>query len=162
MAAGIAGCSTIIAIDRHQSRLDLALQVGATDVVLAGEQDAVANVGALCDGGTEFAIDTTGSPAVVRQAVDSLRVAGVFGLIGSAKFGTEVSLDLTHMLFGRIFRGIILGDSNPRQFIPQLIAYQQAGLFPIEKLITYFPLEDIEKAVISSESGQTVKPVLLM
>lgn len=162
MAAAIAGCTTIIAIDRHQSRLDLALQVGATDFVLAGEQDAVAAVRALCDGGTEFAIDTTGNPGVVRQAVDSLRVAGVFGLIGSAKSGTEVSLDLTHMLFGRIFRGIILGDSNPRQFIPQLIAYQQAGLFPIEKLITYFPLEDIEKAVMSSEDGQTVKPVILM
>ena len=162
MAARIAGCSTIIAVDRHQSRLHLALQVGATHVVRAGEQDAVAAVRALCDGGTEFAIDTTGNPVVVRQAVDSLRVAGVFGLIGSARFGTEVSLDLTHMLFGRIFRGIILGDSIPRQFIPQLIAYQQAGLFPIEKLITYFTLEDIERAVMSSKTGQTVKPVLLM
>ena len=162
MAARIAGCGTIIAVDRHHSRLDLALQVGATHVVAAGDQDVVQEVRSLCDGGTEFAIDTTGNPGVVRQAVDSLRVAGVFGLIGSAKFGTEVALDLTHMLFGRIFRGIILGDSTPRQLIPQLIEYQQAGLFPIEKLITYYPLDDIEEAVAASERGHAVKPVLLM
>ena len=161
MAARIAGCGTIIAVDRHQSRLDLALQVGATHVVAAGD-DVVEEVRALCDGGTEFAIDTTGNPGVVRQAVDSLRVAGVFGLIGSAKFGTEVTLDLTHMLFGRIFRGIILGDSTPRQLIPQLIEYQRAGLFPIEKLITNYRLDDIEEAVAASERGHALKPVLLM
>lgn len=102
MAAKIAGCRAIIAVGRRQSRLDLALEVGATDTVQVGEQDVVAAVQALCQGGAEFAIDTTGNPAVARQAVDALRVAGVFGLIGSAKFGTEVSLDLTHMLFGRI------------------------------------------------------------
>ena len=161
MAAKIAGCSTIVAVDRHQSRLDLALEVGATDTVRADERDVVAAVQTLCNGGAEFAIDTTGNPAVVRQAVEALRVAGVFGLIGSAKFGTEVSLDLTHMLFGRIFRGIILGDSIPRQLIPQLIRYQQAGQFPIEKLITYFALSDVEDAVNSSERGESVKPVLL-
>ena len=162
MAAKIAGCGTIVAVDRHRSRLDLALEVGATHVVRADGQDVVAAVRALCDGGTEYAIDTTGQPNVVRQAVDSLRLAGVFGLIGSARFGTEVSLDLTHMLFGRIFRGIILGDSTPRQLIPQLIAHQQAGEFPIEKLVTYYALDDIEEAVASSERGETVKPVLLV
>lgn len=162
MAAKIAGCGTIVAVDRHSSRLDLALEIGATHTVLAGEQDVVAAVRELCDGGTEFAIDTTGNPGVVRQAVDALRVAGVFGLIGSAKFGTEVALDLTHMLFGRIFRGIILGDSIPRQLIPKLIEYQRAGKFPIEKLVSYYPLDQIEEAVAASERGQAVKPVLLV
>ena len=162
MAAKIAGCGTIIAVDRHRSRLDLALEVGATHVLPAGGQDVVEAVRELCDGGAEFAVDTTGNPVVVRQAVESLRVAGVFGLIGSAKLGTEVALDLTHMLFGRIFRGIILGDSTPRELVPQLIAHQRAGRFPIEKLITYYSLDDVEEAVASSERGEAVKPVLLV
>lgn len=66
------------------------------------------------------------------------------------------------LLFRRNFRGIILGDSTPRQLILQLIAHQQAGEFPIEKLVTCYSLEDIEEAAASSERSETVKPVLLV
>lgn len=34
------------------------------------------------------------------------------------------------------------------------------GRFPIEKLITFYPLEDIEQAVQDSESGRVVKAML--
>lgn len=162
MAAGIAGCTTIVAVDRHPGRLELARELAATHTVLVEEGTDVADaVRASSDGGVEYALDTTGSPTVVRQAVDALRVAGVFGLIGAAKLGTEVSLDLTHMLFGRVFRGIIEGDSVPRQFIPELIEHHRAGRFPIEKLVQFFAFDEIERAFAASESGEAVKPVLL-
>ena len=163
MAARIAGCDTIIAVDRHRSRLELASELGATATIRAArDTDIVQAVRELTDGGAEYAIDTTGNPGVVRSAVDSLRVAGTFGLLGAARFGTEVSLDLTHMLSGRTFRGIIEGDSVPRQFIPELIAHQRAGRFPIEKLMRFFGLQQLEEAIEASESGEVVKPVLLM
>lgn len=60
--------------------------------MLAGRQDVVGTVRALRDSGADFAIDTIRNPGVVRQAVDALRVAGVSGLFGLAKFGTEVSV----------------------------------------------------------------------
>lgn len=161
MAAKIAGCSTIIAVDRHESRLALARELGATETLLARGAEDVEELKRLSDGGLEFAIDTTGNPSVVRIAIDSLRVAGVFGLIGAAKFGTEVSLDLTHMLFGRVFRGIIEGDSIPREFIPQLIEYHRAGQFPLERLYEYFTLDQVEQAIEASESGRVIKPVVL-
>ncbi|MFJ3473442.1 NAD(P)-dependent alcohol dehydrogenase [Microbacterium maritypicum] len=160
MAAKIAGCSEIIAVDRHESRLNLAAELGATHTLQVGVVDVLAEIKERVPGGVGYALDTTGNPGVVRQAIDSLRVAGVFGLIGAAKFGTEVSLDLTHMLFGRIFRGIIEGDSVPREFIPRLVAYQQAGHFPIEKLIRYFSLDQLEEAIAASESGEVIKPVI--
>lgn len=161
MAAKIAGCSPIIAVDRHESRLALARELGATETLLATGAEDVEELKRLSDGGLEFAIDTTGNPGVVRTAIDSLRVAGVFGLIGAAKFGTEVSLDLTHMLFGRVFRGIIEGDSIPREFIPQLIEYHRAGQFPLERLYEYFTLDQVEQAIEASESGRVIKPVVL-
>lgn len=161
MAAKIAGCTTIIAVDRHAARLDLAREVGATATVRAGETDPVEAIRSITGGGTEYALDTTGNPMVVRQAVDALRVAGVCGLIGAARLGTEVSLDLTHMLFGRVFRGIIEGDSIPRKFIPELINYHQAGKFPIERLVQFFDFENLEEAMAASERGEAVKPVLL-
>mgnify|MGYP001353593550 CR=1 FL=1 len=161
MAAKIAECSVIVAVDRHQPRLDLARELGATHTLLAGSDDEVASLQEFSDGGLEYAIDTTGHPSVVRTAIDALRVAGVFGLIGAAKFGTEVSLDLTHMLFGRVFRGIIEGDSVPRQFIPSLIEHHLAGRFPVDRLYQYFTLDQLTEAVHASETGQAVKPVIL-
>jgi aryl-alcohol dehydrogenase len=159
MAAKIAGCATIIAIDRHAERLALALELGATHSVLAGG-DVKKSIADIVAGGVEFALDTTGHPVVVRLAVDSLRVAGTFGLIGASPFGTEVALDLTHMLFGRTFRGIIEGDSIPREFIPKLIEYHRQGLFPIERLVSYFELNQLEEAISASESGAVVKPIV--
>lgn len=159
MAASIAECAEVIAVDRHEQRLELARELGATATFLAGLNTPQSIID-ITDGGVEFAIDTTGNPIVIRQALDSLRVAGTFGLIGASKFGTEVSVDLTHMLFGRTFRGIIEGDSVPREFIPQLIRLQREGKFPIEKLISFYDLSDIEKAIADSESGRIVKPVI--
>jgi aryl-alcohol dehydrogenase len=161
MAAKLSGCAVIVAVDRHPSRLELARELGATHVLLAAGDDDVVKLRDISDGGLEYAIDTTGNPVVVRTAVDALRVAGVFGLIGAAKFGTEVSLDLTHMLFGRIFRGIIEGDSVPREFIPTLIEHYLAGRFPVDRLYEYFTLDQLSEAVQASETGQCVKPVIL-
>jgi aryl-alcohol dehydrogenase len=159
MAAVIAGCEPIIVVDRYPARLALAQELGAHVTILAGDA-VVERIREASGGGVEFAIDTTGNPAVVRGAVDALRVAGQFGLIGASKFGTEVSLDLTHMLFGRVFRGIIEGDSVPREFIPELVRYQQEGRFPIERLVEYFPIDQLDEAMEASESGNVVKPVI--
>ncbi len=160
MAAVIAGCSTIVAVDLQESRLQLALELGATHVVDPTSAPVVDTVRALTGGGVEFALDTTGNPAVVRQAIESLRIAGTFGLIGASKTGTEVSLDLTHMLFGRTFRGIIEGDSVPREFIPELIRHHRSGRFPFDRLVQHFALDELEEAVSASERGTVVKPVI--
>ena len=74
--------------------------------------------------------------------------------------GTEVSLDMNSIMFGRTVTGVIEGDSIPGQFIPKLVALYKQGRFPIDKLITFYSLEDIEQAVQDSESGRVVKAVL--
>ena len=161
IAAGIAGCAEIIAIDRHPSRLQLATELGATTTIEVAGGDVVEQIRAITNGGVEYALDTTGHPVVVRQAIDALRVAGTFGLIGAAPLGTEVSLDLTHMLFGRTFRGIIEGDSVPREFIPRLVEHYLEGRFPIDRLVQFYELDELEAAVHDSETGSVIKPVLL-
>ena len=51
------------------------------------------------------------------------------------------------MLFGRILRGIIEGDSVPDIFIPQMVELWRQGRFPFDKLIKEYPLTKIQKAV---------------
>lgn len=160
MAAKVVGCTTIIAVDLNEGRLALASELGATHVV-NGKQDAVAAIQAITGEGVQYSLECTGLPKVLRQAVDSLRLTGVCGIIGVAPLGTEVSLDINGLLFGRTVRGIIEGDSVPDIFIPQLVDLWKQGRFPFDKLVRKYPLSRIEEAAHASESGQVLKAVLI-
>lgn len=162
MAARIAGCATIIAVDLNASRLELALELGATKVINAGDADVVAEIQAATGGeGVQYSLECTGIPAVVRQAVDCLRLTGLCGIMGVAPLGTEVTLDMNGILFGRSIRGIIEGDSIPDIFIPKLIELWRQGRFPFDKLVSYFPLSEIDEAAHLSEKGELLKAILL-
>lgn len=162
MAAKVARCGTIIAIDTNDERLAMAMELGATHTLNPKIDDVVTAIQKLVAGGVAFAIETTGNPKVLRDCVDSLQVRGVCGLIGGAKLGTEVSLEMTHLLFGRTVRGILQGDSVPKEFIPRLIEMYKEGNFPIDRLIRHYAFENINEAIADMKSGGTIKPVLKM
>ena len=88
--------------------------------------------------------------------------AGMCVLLGSARKGTEVTLEMPFVQNGREVRGVIQGDSVPQQFIPVLVDHILAGRFPVDRLITFYPLADINRAAVESASGKTIKPVLRM
>lgn len=162
MAARVSGCATIIVVDLNDDRLTLARELGATDAINAETGDPVGAIQALTGGeGVQYSLECTGLPKVVRQAVDSLRLTGVCGVIGVAPLGTEIVLDMNGILFGRTVRGIIEGDSIPDIFIPQLVELWRQGRFPFDKLIRFYPLTDIEQAVRAAEGGDVLKAILL-
>ena len=160
MAAVVAGCTTIVGIDIQQRRLEVAQQFGATHVINANEEKPVEKIQFITGSGVNFSIDTTAVPSVYRQAIESLDQMGVCGLVGVPKPGIEVNLEMSNLLWGRSTRGIIEGDSIPQVFIPQLIELYKQGRFPFDKLIKYYPIENINQAVQDSIDGITVKPVL--
>jgi aryl-alcohol dehydrogenase len=162
MAAHIAGCTTIVAIDVREPRLELARELGATHAVDGAEMDAVEAVKKITGGaGADVSLEASGSAEVLRQAVDCLAPTGTCGIVGAPAFGTEVSLDVNTILTaGRAVRGIVEGDSVPDIFIPRLIALWQQGRFPIERLITHYDFDRIDEAAHDAEQGKVVKPVL--
>jgi len=162
MAAYAVGCGTIIAIDIKESRLDAAKSLGATHVINSKKDDPVETIQALTGGGADFSLESTAVPSVFRQAVDSLKVRGQCGLVGAPPMGTEVSFDMNSILFGRTVRGIIEGDSVPDVFIPRLIDLYQQGRFPIDKLVSFYDLKDINQAAEDSENGTVIKPIIRM
>lgn len=160
MAARVVGCTTIVAVDVNEARLKLAVELGATHAVTAGD-DSVAQIQALTGGeGVQYSLECTGLPKVVRQAVDCLRLTGVCGIIGVSPLGTEIALDMNGLLFGRTVRGIIEGDSVPDIFIPQLIELWRQGRFPFDRLIQFYPLSQIDEAAHAAERGDVLKAVL--
>ena len=59
-------------------------------------------------------------------------------------------------------RGVIQGESHPQTFIPQLVDHLVAGRMPVDRMMTFYPLADINRAAQDSNSGATIKPVLRM
>jgi aryl-alcohol dehydrogenase len=162
MAALVVGCTTIIVVDLNEKRLALAKELGATHGINPNRDDVVAAVRTLTGGeGAQFTLECTGLPKVLRQAVDSLRLTGICGVIGVAPLGTEITLDMNSLLFGRTVRGIIEGDSIPDIFIPRLIELWKQGRFPFDRLISKYSLSKIEEAARASESGEVLKAVLI-
>jgi aryl-alcohol dehydrogenase len=160
MAAKLVGCAVIVAVDINPTRLQLAMELGATHVIDGAKADAVAEIRALTGDGAQYSLETTANPKVFRQAADALRITGVCGLVGASPMGTEVTFDMNGIMFGRTIRGIIEGDSIPDIFIPQLIELWRQGRFPFDRLIEFYALEDINRAAAESEAGTVLKPVL--
>jgi aryl-alcohol dehydrogenase len=160
MAARLCGCSRIVAVDPIASRRKLALELGATDVIDPRADNPITRIQELTQGGCNHSLECTGLAAVVRQAVESLALTGICGVIGVSRLGTELTLDMNSILFGRGLRGIIEGDSVADEFIPKLIALHAQGRFPFDKLITPFAFDQIQAAVEASERGEVVKAVL--
>jgi aryl-alcohol dehydrogenase len=160
LGAVVCGCTTIIAVDIKTERLEIAKELGATHTVNAGEVDPVEAILDITGGGAEFSLECVGNPKVLRQAVDVLPRLGVCGLLGVVPPGTEVSLDMDLLMNGRTVKGILGGDAIADLFIPKLIELYSQGRFPFDRMITFYPFEEINRAVKDMEEGRVVKPLL--
>ena len=157
MAAKAAGATTIVAVDLHDHRLELAAQLGATHV-LRGDTGGLAEaIVAATDGGADYGFDTTGVPAVMTAVLGGVRMAGQVGFVG-VQLGELVLDGLA--LVGKTVTGILEGSADPHVVIPRLIALWQEGRFPIERLVETFPLSAINEAEQASLTGRVIKPVL--
>lgn len=162
MAAKIAGCDPIIAVDRLPARLGLARELGATHGLESRGAETLAEIRKITGGGTHFALETSAVPEVFRIAVDGLRGLGTCVLVGSARAGTEVSFEMPVLQGGRTVRGVVQGDSRPREFIPRLVDLFMDGRMPLDRLITRYKLAEINRAAADATSGATIKPVLTL
>ncbi|GAA1705875.1 NAD(P)-dependent alcohol dehydrogenase [Microbacterium sediminicola] len=157
LGAKLAGAADIVAVDLHQSRLDLALELGATRVVLGSDRRLVEKI--TDDGpGLDFALDTTGVSSVMEAAIDSVGPGGAVMLVAASEAG--LSLHPTQ-LTGKTISYVLEGAADPQEFIPYLVEKWQAGEFPFDRLIRTYPFDQIDKAEADSHSGDAIKPVLL-
>ena len=163
MAAKIAGCDPIIAVDIHAKRLALARELGATHTIdHTGRADVVAEIRKLTGDGVRFSLETSAQPTVFREAIEALMPAGTCVLLGSARKGTEVTFEMPFLQFGRVVRGVIQGESHPQELIPKLVDFLMQGKMPVDRMMTFYPLADINRAAQESNDGTTIKPVLRM
>jgi aryl-alcohol dehydrogenase len=160
MAAKLMQCDPLIAVDIHPHRLELARDLGATHVLESKGAQTLAEIRRITGGGAHWAIETSAVPAILRLAVDGLRGLGTCVLVGSARAGTEVAIDMPTLQGGRVLRGVTQGDSRPREFIPKLVDLVMTGLLPLDRLITRYDFAAINEAAADTVAGRTIKPVI--
>lgn len=163
MAAAVAGCTTIVAVDLHDSRLQLAGELGATHTINSGEADMREELLRITGGeGVDYIVDTTAVPAVLNQAALSLGVRGTLVAVGNTTFGTEAPFEIGEsQVKGWTFTMNVQGSSVYPVFIPRLVELWKQGKFPFEKLVQTYPFTEIERGFEDSASGSTIKPILV-
>lgn len=160
MAAKIAGANPIIAVDVNDERLALAKELGATHA-FNGRDDAFGKIRELVPQGLGYVFDTTGINKLIEQAWNLLAPMGICGIVGASDPTDNLTFnESAFMGGGRRVMGILGGDSDLTNFLPELIEHHLAGRFPYDRLIGYFDFAEINEAIHASESGKVVKPVL--
>jgi len=162
MAARLAGCGPIIAVDIKRSRLDAALGFGATHAVDASNDDAAAQIRAICAGGADLALETVGQASSLNHAIESLRSGGRCGVIAVPNLGRAFEVRSGRPLLTIDLVGVIEGRADPRVMIPELAALVRSGDLPLDRYTTTFEFSQIAEALEAAKSGQVAKAVLVM
>jgi len=163
MAAVTRSVGTIIVVEPVAARRELALELGATHAIDPAAGSISEQVRAVVPGGVDYALDTTANGTVLGEAFASLAHRGTIGMVGvpaNPEAAFPVPLIPAQVLGAKIV-GIVEGDSNPDEFIPELLALHSAGKFPFDRLITKLPFSQINEAIAAQAAGEAIKVVLV-
>lgn len=130
-ALKVAGASEIYAVELSKERGAKALQLGAKAVINPAEEDAVARIQELTNGGADVAFEVTGVPVVLKQAINSTTFEGETIIVSI--WETEASFQPNNVVLSeRSLKGIIAY----RDIFPAVMDLMTQGYFPAEELVT--------------------------
>lgn len=157
LAAKRLGADRIIILGRHQRRLEIARQFGATDVVTSRGEEAINAVLEMTQGGAESVLECVGSESSMASAIAIARPGGALGVVG-VPHGSE-TLNLPRLFMSNIaLRG---GVAPARAYIPELLADVVAGkLDPSPVLDLTVELNDVSKGYAAMDSREAIKVMM--
>ncbi|MGO2004886.1 MULTISPECIES: S-(hydroxymethyl)mycothiol dehydrogenase [Micrococcaceae] len=161
--AKLAGATTIIAVDIDQSKVDMALELGATHGVNSKEKDPVEAIQALTGGfGADLVIDAVGRPETYQQAFYARDLAGRVVLVGVPNPEMKLELPLADV-FGRggSLKSSWYGDCLPSRDFPMLVEQYKLGRLDLDAFVTErIGLGDIEAAFDKMHDGTVLRSVV--
>lgn len=162
LAGVVRNLGTIIVVEPVAARRELALELGATHAIDPAAGPVSEQVRAIIPEGVDYVLDTTANAAVLGEAFASIGYRGTIGLIGvpaDPEAVMAVPMIPAQVLGARVI-GIVEGDSNPDDFIPELLALHAAGKFPFDRLISTRPFSELNEAIAAQARGEAIKIVL--
>ncbi len=159
--ARISGASRIIAIDPVAERLELARQVGATDVVDASASDVVDAVTELTGGGVEYSFEVAGRTDTAEQAFAMLAPGGTATVVGVV-FGKTLAISTDLLRSERRIQGSLMGSAPFRVAIPMYADLYMRGDLLLDEVVTRRgSLEEIDSAIAPMLRGEGARSVIV-
>ena len=163
LAARLSGARQIIAVDMVESKLQLAKQLGATDVVDAGKPDAVDKIRALSNGGVEYAFEMASSVKALELSYRITRRGGTTITASLPHPSHTVAIPATNLTAEeRTLKGSYVGSCVPSRDIPRFIDLYRQGLLPVDRLMSErIGLDEINLGFDRLADGGTVRQILV-
>lgn len=134
--ARLAGAARIIAIDPRAASLELAGDLGATEIIEASASDVVEAVLERMPGGVDYVFEALGTPETIAAAWAMTASGGTTVVVGLPPKGSVVPIDTWGFICDKRILGCFMGSANPAVDIPRLAALAQSGELVIDALAT--------------------------
>ena len=132
IASAVNSGAEVIAIDIDETKLEIAKKIGVAHTINTSNEnlhDALMRI--TNDDGPDVIIEAVGNAITYRAAVDEVAYTGRVVCIGYAKSAVEFN---TGIFVRKEIE--ILGSRNCTDEFPKVIAYLEAGKFPVEEVIS--------------------------
>jgi alcohol dehydrogenase len=152
----------LVAIDVVPEKLELAKELGATDVVQAGPE-ALAEIMDVTGGGADHVIETVGSAKVLADAYAATARGGTTTTVGLPDPSQMLTIPAVSLVAEeRVLRGSYLGSSVPRRDLPRFIELHRQGKLPVERLLTHrLALDQVNEGFDRLASGEAVRQAIV-
>jgi threonine dehydrogenase-like Zn-dependent dehydrogenase len=157
LAAKQMGAGRIIAMSRHKTRQDLALEFGATDIISERGDAGVAKVKELTKGvGAESVLECVGTQEAMTQAINCARPGRTIGFVGVPH---GVQLDGQGLFFAQ--KGLLGGPAPVRRFLPHLMELVlRRKIEPGKVFDLTLPLKDVAEGYRALDERRAIKTLL--
>jgi S-(hydroxymethyl)glutathione dehydrogenase / alcohol dehydrogenase len=156
------GAERIICVDLSEDRLELAKGQGATETMMGGD-DVVERIVEETDGfGADYTFEATGNVKVMRQAVESARMAwGLCTVAGVAGKGETLDIIPRFLITGRRVAGSSFGGVKGRQGVPKLVDRYLAGEIDVDPFISHrITLDEVNRGFELMEAQDGIRSVI--
>jgi len=163
MGAKLAGAEPIIAIDLHPTRLEAALQLGATHMVISSE-NTDQDIKDLTGGrGVDYAFEAAGIPSLQAISLRSLTKGGKLILSGIAPKTATLPISPAELTRSeQTVAGSYYGSSAPQVDFNGLATAFLDGRLPIDRLISRtYRLDEINEAYADMLAGTIQRGVVV-
>src|SRR5271155_3918998 len=157
LAAKQMEAARIIAMSRHKTRQDLALEYGATDIVSERGEAGVSRIKELTKGvGADSVLECVGTKESMMQALQCARPGAMIGYVG-VPHGVE--LDAAQLFYSQ--RGLMGGPAPVRRFLPHLMdLVAERKINPGKVFDLTLPLADVAEGYRAMDERRAIKTML--
>lgn len=161
--AALAGAGRIIAVDTVGSKLNLAKQFGATDVINANDTDNVPKlIKEMTGGGVHYSFEAIGLKSTAEQCFKMLRPGGTATIIGMIPVGTSIELHGPEFLREKKIQGSTMGSNRFRVDMPRYVDFYLQGKLHLDEMISQrIKLDQINEAFQELKQGNVARSVIV-